>query len=50
LGKIAIENLNKTWEPVAQKMYQAAQSKTAQEEPESTGTSSPKDSKNYKRR
>ena len=46
--KIAIENLNKTWEPVAQKMYQAAQSKTAQEEPESTGTSSPKDSKTTK--
>ena len=46
--KIAIENLNKTWEPVAQKMYQAAQSKTAQEEPESTGNSSAKDSKTTK--
>ena len=46
--KTAIENLNKTWEPVAQKMYQAAQSKTAQEKPESTGTSSPKDSKTTK--
>ena len=46
--KIAIENLNKTWEPVAQKMYQAAQSKTAQEGPESTGTSSAKDSKTTK--
>ena len=46
--KIAIENLNKTWEPVAQKMYQAEQSQTAQEEPESTGTSSAKDSKTTK--
>ncbi len=46
--KTAIENLNKTWDPVAQKMYQAAQSKTAQEEPESTGTSSAKDSKTTK--
>ena len=46
--KIAIENLNKTWEPVAQKMYQAAQSQTAQEGPESTGTSSAKDSKTTK--
>ena len=46
--KTAIENLNKTWEPVAQKMYQAAQSQTAQEEPESTGTSSAKDSKTTK--
>ena len=46
--KIAIENLNKAWEPVAQKMYQAEQSQTAQEEPESTGTSSAKDSKTTK--
>jgi len=46
--KIAIENLNKTWEPVAQKMYQAAQSKTAQEKPESTDNSSAKDSKTTK--
>ena len=46
--KTAIENLNKAWEPVAQKMYQAEQSQTAQEEPESTGTSSAKDSKNTK--
>ena len=47
--KIAIENLNKTWEPVAQKMYQAAQSQTGQEEPESTGNSSAKDSKTTKK-
>ena len=46
--KTAIENLNKAWEPVAQKMYQAEQSQTAQEEPESTGTSSAKDSKTTK--
>ena len=46
--KTAIENLNKVWEPVAQKMYQAEQSQTAQEEPESTGTSSAKDSKTTK--
>ncbi len=46
--KAAIENLNKAWEPVAQKMYQAEQSQTAQEEPESTGTSSAKDSKTTK--
>ena len=46
--KTAIENLNKAWEPVAQKMYQAEQSQTAQEEPESTGTSSTKDSKTTK--
>ena len=46
--KTAIENLNKAWEPVAQKMYQTAQSQTAQEEPESTGTSSAKDSKTTK--
>ena len=46
--KTAIENLNKAWEPVAQKMYQAAQSQTAQEESESTGTSSAKDSKTTK--
>ena len=46
--KTAIENLNKAWEPVAQKMYQAEQSQTAQEEPESTGTSSVKDSKTTK--
>ena len=26
--KTAIENLNKAWEPVAQKMYQAAQQET----------------------
>ena len=47
--KTAIENLNKAWEPVAQKMYQAEQSQTAQEEPESTGTSSAKDSKTTKK-
>ena len=46
--KTAIENLNKAWEPVAQKMYQAEQSQTAQEEPESTSTSSAKDSKTTK--
>ena len=46
--KTAIENLNKAWEPVAQKMYQAEQSQTAQEEPEPTGTSSAKDSKTTK--
>ena len=46
--KTAFENLNKAWEPVAQKMYQAEQSQTAQEEPESTGTSSAKDSKTTK--
>ena len=46
--KTAIENLNKAWEPVAQKMYQAEQSQTAQEGPESTGTSSAKDSKTTK--
>jgi len=46
--KTAIENLNKSWEPVAQKMYQAEQSQTDQEEPESTGTSSAKDSKTTK--
>ena len=46
--KTAIENLNKAWEPVAQKMYQTAQSQTAQEEPESTGTSSAKESKTSK--
>ncbi len=46
--KTAIENLNKAWEPVAQKMYQAEQSQTTQEEPESTGTSSAKDSKTTK--
>ena len=46
--KTAIENLNKTWEPVAQKMYQAAQSQTVQDEPESTGASSTKDSKTTK--
>ena len=46
--KTAIENLNKAWEPVAQKMYQAEQSQTAQEEPESTDTSSAKDSKTTK--
>ena len=46
--KTAIENLNKTWEPVAQKMYQAAQSQTVQDESESTGTSSAKDSKTTK--
>ena len=46
--KTAIENLNKAWEPVAKKMYQAEQSQTAQEGPESTGTSSAKDSKTTK--
>ena len=46
--KTAIEHLNKAWEPVAQKMYQAEQSQTAQEGPESTGTSSAKDSKTTK--
>ena len=46
--KTAIENLNKVWEPVAQKMYQAEQSQTTQEESESTGTSSAKDSKTTK--
>ena len=46
--KTAIENLNKAWDPVAQKMYQTAQSQTAQEESESTGTSSAKDSKTTK--
>ena len=46
--KTAIENLNKAWEPVAQKMYQAEQSQTTQEGPESTGTSSAKDSKTTK--
>ena len=46
--KTAIENLNKTWEPVAQKMYQAAQSQTVQDESEATGTSSAKDSKTTK--
>ena len=46
--KTAIENLNKAWEPVAQKMYQAEQSQTNQEEPEPTGTSSAKDSKTTK--
>ena len=46
--KTAIENLNKAWEPVAQKMYQAEQSQTTQEEPEPTGTSSAKDSKTTK--
>jgi hypothetical protein len=46
--KTAIENLNKAWEPVAQKMYQAEQSQTAQEKSESTGTSSAKDSKTTK--
>ena len=46
--KTAIENLNKAWEPVAQKMYQTEQSQTAQEEPESTSTSSAKDSKTTK--
>ena len=46
--KTAIENLNKAWEPVAQKMYQAEQSQTAQEGTESTGTSSAKDSKTTK--
>ena len=46
--KTAIENLNKVWEPVAQKMYQAEQSQTTQEGPESTGTSSAKDSKTTK--
>ena len=46
--KTAIENLNKVWEPVAQKMYQAEQSQTTQEEPEPTGTSSAKDSKTTK--
>ena len=46
--KTAIENLNKAWEPVAQKMYQAEQSQSAQEGPESTGTSSAKDSKTTK--
>ena len=46
--KTAIENLNKAWEPVAQKMYQTAQSQAAQEEPESTGTSSAKESKTSK--
>ena len=46
--KTAIENLNKAWEPVAQKMYQAEQSQTTQEEPVPTGTSSAKDSKTTK--
>ena len=46
--KTAIENLNKAWEPVAQKMYQAEQSQTDQEGAESTGTSSAKDSKTTK--
>jgi molecular chaperone DnaK len=46
--KTAIEHLNKAWEPVAQKMYQAEQSQTAQEEPESTANSSAKDSKTTK--
>ena len=46
--KTAIENLNKAWEPVAQKMYQAEQSQTTQDEPEPTGTSSAKDSKTTK--
>jgi molecular chaperone DnaK len=46
--KTAIENLNKAWEPVAQKMYQAEQSQTAQAGTESTGTSSAKDSKTTK--
>ena len=46
--KSAIENLNKAWEPVAQKMYQAAQSQPSNEESESTDGEPTKESKNVK--
>ena len=46
--KSAIENLNKAWEPVAQKMYQAAQSQPSNEESESTDGEPAKESKTVK--
>ena len=46
--KSAIENLNKAWEPVAQKMYQAAQSQPSNEESESTDGEPTKESKTVK--
>jgi len=47
--KTAIENLNQTWEPVAQKIYQAAQSQTTPEESTSDDTSSTEESKTAKK-
>jgi molecular chaperone DnaK len=46
--KSAIENLNKAWEPVAQKMYQAAQSQPSNQESESTDGEPAKESKTVK--
>ena len=46
--KTAIERLNKAWEPVAQKMYQAAQAQPSPEETESSGNSSENESKTTK--
>ncbi len=46
--KTAIERLNKAWEPVAQKMYQAAQAQPYPEETESSGNSSENESKTTK--
>ncbi len=46
--KSAIENLNKAWEPVSQKMYQAAQSQPSNEESESTDGEPTKESKTVK--
>tara|TARA_B110000116_G_scaffold76597_1_gene66449 strand:- start:117 stop:2033 length:1917 start_codon:yes stop_codon:yes gene_type:complete len=46
--KSAIENLNKAWEPVAQKMYQDAQSQPSNEESESTDGEPTKESKTVK--
>jgi molecular chaperone DnaK len=46
--KSAIENLNKAWEPVAQKMYQAAESQPSNEESESTDGEPTKESKTVK--
>ena len=43
--KTAIERLNKAWEPVAQKMYQAAQDQPSPEETESSDDSSANESK-----
>ena len=46
--KTAIEGLNKAWEPVAQKMYQATQTQPSPEGAESSGDSSENESKTTK--
>ena len=46
--KTAVEKLNKAWEPVAQKMYQAAQAQTSHEDTDSSEDSSTNESNTAK--